>query len=521
MIPVLTPEQMRQVDRETIETVGIAGIVLMEHAGRALADSARQMVEGKGSVGVVCGKGNNGGDGFVAARFLYVWGVPVCVYLAAEPESLTGDARTAFLTARNVGVEMSSIADATSLSATDWSRHALLVDCVLGTGTRGAVRGHLAAVIQRMNASGVPILACDLPSGLDAEGGRVEGACVRATATLTIGFPKTGLLLYPGAEYVGRLSIAEMGFPPAVVATQRPQRFLLEEEDAVRRVPRRRRNAHKGDCGRVFLLSGSRGMTGAAALAAESALRVGAGLVTVGIPASLNPVLEVKLTEAMTLPLAETADGTLSTAAESAIRAFAGRCDVLALGPGLSQNGETRELVRRLFAEPSGLPTRLVVDADALNNVSPVSATGIRFPPGSLLTPHPGEMARLLGVSVSEVVGNPLETAERFATEQGVVLVLKGVPTVVASPDGRVYLSWRGHPGMATGGSGDVLTGTLAGLLAQGMEPVDAAILGVFLHGVAGERAAESFGNGLLAGDIARALASTLTELATTRKEST
>jgi NAD(P)H-hydrate epimerase len=521
MIPVLTPDQMRRVDRETIENFGIPGIALMEHAGRALADRARRMVAPGGSAGIVCGKGNNGGDGFVAARFLNGWNTSVRVYLTTEPDHLTGDARTTYETARNTGVDIVPVTDAATLAATDWARHSLLIDCILGTGTRGAARGHVATVIERMNASGTPILACDLPSGLDAESGRTEGACVRATETLTMGFPKTGLLLYPGAERVGALAVADIGFPRSVVETMTPQRFLLEREDAAERVPQRRRNAHKGDCGRVFLLCGSRGMTGAATLAAESALRVGAGLVTVGIPASLNAVMAVKLTEAMSLSLPETADGTLSTASETAIRAYAGRSDVVGIGSGLSQNAETRELVRRLFAEPAGLPLRFVVDADALNNVSPVAQTAVRFPRDAILTPHPGEMARLLGVSASDVERMRLESAERFAAEHGVVLVLKGVPTVVASPDGRSYLNPTGHPGMATGGSGDVLTGVLAGLLAQGLEPVDAAILGVYLHGLAGERAAESFGDGLVAGDIVRGLPPTLLELTATRKETT
>lgn len=509
MIPVLTPEQMRQVDRETIERVGIPGIALMEHAGRALAEKARTMLRRNGSVGVVCGKGNNGGDGFVAARFLHTWGVSCRVYLVADPFTLTGDASIAFTAAQNAGVEMIPHPPSPEALAT----HALIVDCVLGTGTRGAVRESLATILEQMNATGVPILACDLPSGLDGETGHVEGACIRATETLTIGFPKTGLFFYPGAEYVGNLSVADIGFPPVALKICSPKRFLLERSDVTPWIPQRRRNVHKGNCGRVFLLCGSRGMTGAATLAAESALRVGAGLVTVGIPASLNPILEVKLTEAMTLPLEETPEGTLSLASEKQIRAFGNRCDVLGVGSGLSQNTETQTLVRRLLGTPEDLPKRWVLDADALNNVSPVAESRVRFPPNAILTPHPGEMARLLGVSVSDVEQNRLRIAEAFAQDQGVVVVLKGVPTVIASPDGQTFLNPTGHPGMATGGSGDVLTGVLTGLLAQGMKPLEAALLGVYLHGLAGERVAQSLGNALLPTDIIHALPSTLLEL--------
>jgi NAD(P)H-hydrate epimerase len=514
MIPVLTPDEMRAVDRYTIHEVGIPGIVLMEHAGRALANHLQGRLRPGADVGVVCGKGNNGGDGLVAARFLAHAGHRVRVYLAADPAGYEQEAGTALAVARRAGLSPIRADTPESLSACDFSCHDWLVDALLGTGTRGAVAGHYADVIEKMNASSAPILACDLPSGLDAASGRAEGACVRARETLTIGFPKVGLLLFPGAQFTGALHVADIGFPSAAVEQARPACFLLDAADARERLPLRRRNAHKGDFGRALVLCGSRGMTGAAALTAEAALRVGAGLVTVGIPASLNDVLEAKLTEAMSLPLPDTGDGTLALAAEPAVRAACRRMDAIAVGSGISQHAETRALVRALLAAWNDMPSSVVLDADALNNVAPVAETGVRFPPSAILTPHPGEMARLLGDDGADAVESArVESARGFARLHGVVLVLKGVPTVVAAPDGRAFLNPTGNPGMATGGSGDVLTGIILGLLAQGKRPLDAALLGVYLHGFAGDLAAATFGAGLIAGDIVRALPDALRRL--------
>ncbi|GIX07597.1 MAG: bifunctional NAD(P)H-hydrate repair enzyme Nnr [Candidatus Poribacteria bacterium] len=505
MRPLLTPEQMRAVDRYTIEELGVPGQVLMEHAGRQLAERIAGKELPRRSVGIVCGKGNNGGDGLVAARFLHVWGYRATVYLTVPPEQLSGDAALSYRLAERFGVPIRSVTTPEALASVPWSAHDWLLDCLLGTGIRGAVRGFAASVIEAMNGSGVPVLACDLPSGLDAERGAVEGPCVRAAETLTIGHAKVGLLLYPGAEYVGEWSVADLGFPPEALDRVGAYCFLLEAEDAARRLPPRPRNAHKGTFGRALIVAGSVGLSGAAALAARSALRVGAGLVTFAVPEAVHPILETLAVEATGLPLPDR-EGALAPEAEQPLREALRSATAWAIGSGLSQRPGVAFLVRRLLEDRTGLPERVVLDADALNVLAPLEKSGVRFPPGAVLTPHPGEMGRLLARPAQEVDRNRVAIAREFAQEQGVVLILKGVPTVIAAPDGRAFLNPTGNPGMAKGGSGDALTGILVGLLAQGLQPLDAAILGVYLHGMAGDLAARSQGAGLLASELCDAI---------------
>ena len=514
MIPVLTPAEMRKVDRHAIKTLGIPGRVLMEHAGRAVAERLSELLSGRGSVAVICGSGNNAGDGFVAARFLTSAGHRPHVYLAAHPDRLHGDALESYELLTQLDIPQSLITDPESLRVVDFSRYDWLLDALIGTGLRGAVADHYADVIGLLNSSGVPILACDIPSGIDGETGRGEGRRVRAQETVTLGLPKPGLLLYPGAEHTGRVHIADVGLPRESVNSVSPDLFLVGDQDVPPRLPQRRGNAHKGEFGRVFLIAGSRGMTGAAALSGEAALRIGAGLVTVGTPRCMNDVLEVKLTEAMTLPLADRAEGSLGANAEIAIREHARRSDVLAIGPGISQHDDVRALVHHLFADWSGMPDRIVIDADALNVCAPLSDTEVRFPTGAVLTPHPGEAARLLGIDVPDVESARIDTARRLSADTNTTVVLKGAPTVIASPDGRAYLNPTGNSGMATAGSGDVLTGAIAGLLGQGLDPLNAAIAGVYLHGLAGDLAADELGAGLLAGDILRMIPNALMAIA-------
>ena len=512
MIPVLAAAQMREVDRHAIEDAGIPGRVLMEHAGRALAKKAREARRGGESVAVVCGPGNNGGDGFVAARFLAHWGVPVRVFVACDAARIRGDAAGAYDSAVRTGVPIEATDDGADLAAR-LSGHGLLVDCLLGTGSGGAPRGRVASLVEAMNGSGVDILACDMPTGVDADSGAVPGVAIRAAHTLTIGYPKVGLLLHPGADHVGELSTADIGFPRGVALSLPPAAFLVEAGDAASRIPARPTDGHKGTFGRALVLAGSVGITGAASLAAEAALRSGAGLVTVATAASAQPTVAAAVREATTLALAETPDGAASAEAEQAIRQQVRDCQALAIGPGLGQAGPTAQLVRALLRDPVGLPPGMVLDADGLNVVASLPESGIRFPPGSVITPHPGEMARLLASTVADVQSRRIGAARDLALEMSITVVLKGAPTVIAGPDGTVYLNPTGNPGMATGGSGDVLTGLLTGLVAQGVAPTDAAILGVYTHGLAGDLAAADLGRAMLAGDILRSIPQALMQL--------
>ena len=536
---VVTANEMRRIDQQTIEDIGIPGMVLMEHAGTAVVRAIQSHFPNCKRIGIFVGKGNNGGDGLVIARQLSHIGQSVQIFLVSPPDRFIGDALTNLQIVQNLKLPIEHIFSETALEAMEGKIAAcdLIVDAIFGTGLRRAVRGDIAAVIERINAIQRPVIAIDLPSGLAADTGLAEGACIHADYTVTIGLPKRGLLLYPGAELTGQLEVADIGFPERVINaqnirvnwTQPIAKTGASHTEVSEWIPPRPRHSHKGTYGRVFVVAGSMGMTGAAALGCEAALRVGAGLVTLGIPKSLNPILEVKLSEVMTLPLPETPEGSLAFAAKSQILDFVERTSsILAIGPGLSQHPETVKLIHSLIRENRGLP--VVIDADGLNALSQGETTAqsprstvknllSSLTAPAVLTPHPGEMSRLIGGSVRELEQNRIGMAQQFVQElsitqeqditqeQNVTLVLKGAPTVIAGANGEVWLNATGNPGMATAGMGDVLTGVIAGLIAQGVSSFDAAVLGVYLHGLAGDIVAESLGmHGLMAGDVLNAI---------------
>lgn len=503
---IVTASQMRSIDKQTIQEVGIPGIVLMENVGRAVVQSIYSNFPDASRVAMLVGKGNNGGDGLVVARHLTMSNVSVIVFLFSAPDQFQGDSQKNLSIVQNLDVPIREINSKTNLEQIETSLMEvdLVVDSIFGTGLRGGVHGHIGEIIKLVNETEVPVLAVDIPSGLNADNGRAEGACVCADMTFTIGLPKLGLLTYPGAEIAGKLEIIpthEVGFPEYIIETHDITLNWVQHEDAVRLLPDRASDSYKTNCGRVFVVAGSTGMTGAAALASEAVLRAGAGLVTLGIPASLNLALEVKLTEVMTLPLPETDQGSIALAAESQIREYVDRTkSILAIGPGLSQHSETVELVNRLVCQHN---QPLVVDADGLNAIAQDLNTLKFLNSGSVLTPHPGEMSRLIGIPVLEIEADRVNVAQQFARDYQLVLVLKGAPSVVAQYDGQVWINSTGNAGMATAGSGDVLTGVIAGLIAQGVDSFAAAVLGVYLHGLAGDLASGSIGqHGMIAGDL-------------------
>jgi NAD(P)H-hydrate epimerase len=476
----------------------------MERAGWGLALAMRRHVPGLGRRPLLflCGTGNNGGDGFVAARWFQEDGLHPEVVVLGSPDRLRGDAPQALEKLLAAGGSVTFLTEAEQLRRLErtWGtrREPVVVDALLGTGSRGAPQGLVAegvTLVERLRARG--------PTGLDAATGEVPGACVRADLTVTMAFPKTGFLFWPGRERVGRLVVVDIGIPD----DRGPTRILLAPEAASLR-PRRAWDAHKGDVGRVLVVGGSPGLTGAVALAGEAALATGAGLVTVGVPAGLNDIFETKLTEVMSLPLPDV-DGHLQPEAADLLLGSRAR-EVLALGPGLGRYPGAEELVRQLYAK---WPTPLVLDADGLFAFARLDWPDRSGPP-AILTPHVGEMGRLLGMDPAEVRREAMTLARETARARGVVLVLKGAPTLVASPNGRLWINPTGNPGMATGGSGDVLTGVVAGLLAQGLEPLDAARLGVYLHGKAGDVAALRWGwEALTAGRMIEVLGEALEAL--------
>ncbi len=534
---VVTAAEMRHIDQDTIEGIGIPGIVLMETAGSAIVRAIERHYPACQRIGIFAGKGNNGGDGIVIARQLAHAGRDVHLFLVSPVESFTGEAHINLQIAKRLTAsfglqappkgrlritEILSEKEGGKEGSVEGWKHwmancELLVDAIFGTGLRGAVRGAIATVINDINSLRTPILSIDLPSGLDADTGNPLGACVRAERTVTIGLPKRGLLVHPGAELAGHLEVVDIGFPQQVVDSQNIKVNWTTAAQATEWIPPRPPASHKGSYGRVLVVAGSTGMTGAAALASEAALRAGAGLVTLATPKHLNAILESLLPEVMTLPLPETAAGSLAESATSAILEFAEKTkSVLAIGPGLSQHSETVALVHRLVREnrEQGLGLRMVVDADGLNALAhatlgeaAIRRLLLQLGKEAVLTPHPGEMARLTNTPVSTLEADRIRTAQQFANEHGVTLVFKGAPTVIGHPNGDVWVNSTGNPGMATGGMGDVLTGIIAGLMAQGVPSERAAVLGVYLHGLAGDIAAEAVGmHGLIASDVLKAV---------------
>ena len=513
---VVTAAEMRQIDQATIEGVGIPGIVLMETAGSAIVRAIEQHYPTCRRIGIFAGKGNNGGDGLVIARQLAHAGRDVHLFLVSPADSFTGEADINLQIAKNLGLPIEVILTDTGFYGTGTgfpttlASCELFVDAIFGTGLRGTVRGSIATLINSINSLPAPILSVDLPSGLDADTGQPLGTCVRADRTVTIGLPKRGLLVHPGAEFAGKLEVVDIGFPEQVIDAQGIKVNWTTPAQAAQWVPLRPAASHKGTYGRVLVVAGSTGMTGAAALASEAALRAGAGLVTLATPKHLNPILEGLLPEVMTLPLPETDAGSLSVAATSAILEFAEKTkSVLAIGPGLSQHPDTVLLVQQLVREnqEQGLNLRMVVDADGLNALAQGPEGISLLDSEAVLTPHPGEMARLTHTSVPTLEKDRICTAQKFANDHGVVLVFKGAPTVTGLPNGDVWINSTGNPGMATGGMGDVLTGIIAGLMAQGISSETAAALGVYIHGLAADRVAEALGmHGLIASDVLKAV---------------
>jgi len=498
---LVTAEQMRRVDELSIEVHDIPGHELMDRAGARVVEqiSARWSgLEGLRIV-VVCGKGNNGGDGLVVARLLRQSGVDVVTYLL-EPESCFGtDARIHAQRLRDAGIETQLVQSPAEL---ELATHDLIVDAILGTGIRGSARPREAAFIEVLNLSGLPIVAIDLPSGLDADTGVIDGAAIKASLTVTFDLPKIAHLFYPARELCGALALTEIGFPAAALDACPSNTHLLTSEQVGGALPRRSAIAHKGTCGSVGVIAGSAGMTGAAALAAQAALRAGAGRVRVGCPSSLHDILEVKVTEAMTHCLPEVRRRRcLALRGLGETLDLVGTCDAIAIGPGLGRHHETMELVRRVLQSPDLPP--VVVDADALYALG--QSPGVLKTLGTpvVLTPHVGEMARLSGITTQLINQEPMHVARRVAKDSGAVVLLKGAPTVIADPTGTVFVSPTGNAGMASAGAGDVLAGVIAALLAQGSPALEAASLGAYLHGLSGDLGRDELGEwGLTATDI-------------------
>jgi ADP-dependent NAD(P)H-hydrate dehydratase / NAD(P)H-hydrate epimerase len=518
---VLNTEQMREADRRTIEDIGIPSIVLMENAGRQAVAAMEAAFEELASshVAVVCGRGNNGGDGFVVARTLIQRGVDTSVFLLGSVADVRGDARTNLEVLGRIGMTVVEITD-----AQEWELHFgelsecdLVVDAILGTGVHGRLSGLLETVVADLNTLGVPIVSIDLPTGVSADTPALDGPAVEASMTVTLAAPKIPLIFPPADSHAGDLVIADIGIPLPLLDEIEGQHLELLTRERMREiVPVRAADSHKGDFGRVLIVAGSTGRTGAAHLAALGALRSGAGLVTVAAPRSCLPIVASMGPEYMTEPLDETPSGTIDFAAVD--RVLDMRADIIAVGPGLGQVPGTAAFVQALV-ERAGVP--LVLDADALNAFAgePERLMG-REEVAVVITPHPGEMARLLNTSIETVQRDRLRHAREFAASHRVHVVLKGHRTVIATPDGRTFVNLTGNSGMATGGTGDLLTGMIAAWFAQLLDAEAACKLAVYVHGSAGDLAEADEGDvSLIAGDVAARLGDAILELTARRRQ--
>ena len=500
---LVTAKEMKALDVQAQNDYAMPGILLMDNAAQAVAEAVHEALtalEGERVV-IFCGGGNNGGDGLGAARWLQSYGVSVRAFVVgAALDAVQGDAaiELAMFTKAGGRVEALSTEDDWVLAELAASKADVLVDALLGTGFHGELEGDVLRACELLNKSEKYILAVDIPTGVNADNGAVSENAVRADHTVTMALVKTGLLLYPGREYCGDIELADISMPVKLVEEYKSDKYRLTDEIVRELLPLRKANAHKGDAGRVVICAGSPGYTGAAALASDAAVKAGAGLVSLYTPLSSRDVLAIKLTEVMVHGLLERMPGILGGGAASDVASSAEAADVLAIGPGLGTSESTQEAVRTILQK---ITTPVVIDADALTALAGHTEILAAMQAQKVLTPHPGEMARLTGLEIAEIEADRINIAKKYAEQWQAIVVLKGAPTVIGCPNGTVYVNSTGNSSLATGGSGDVLTGIIAGLAAQEISLQEAAICGVYLHGLAAELTGIDIG--LAAGELA------------------
>ncbi|WP_293686952.1 NAD(P)H-hydrate dehydratase [uncultured Phascolarctobacterium sp.] len=503
---LVTAKEMKALDVQAQNDYAMPGILLMDNAAQAVAEAVHEALtalEGERVV-IFCGGGNNGGDGLGAARWLQSYGVSVRAFIVgAALDAVQGDAamELAMFTKAGGRVEALSTEDDWVLAELAASKADVLVDALLGTGFHGELEGDVLRACELLNKSEKYILAVDVPTGVNADNGAVSENAVRADHTVTMALVKTGLLLYPGREYCGDIELADISMPVKLVEEYQSDKYRLTDEIVRELLPLRKANAHKGDAGRVVICAGSPGYTGAAALASDAAVKAGAGLVSLYTPLSSRDVLAIKLTEVMVHGLLERMPGILGGGAASDVASSAEAADVLAIGPGLGTSESTQEAVRTILQK---ITTPVVIDADALTALAGHTEILAAMQAQKVLTPHPGEMARLTGLEIAEIEADRINIAKKYAEQWQAIVVLKGAPTVIGCPNGTVYVNSTGNSSLATGGSGDVLTGIIAGLAAQEISLQEAAICGVYLHGLAAELTGIDIG--LAAGELAALL---------------
>ena len=501
----VTGTDMGKLDKFSIEKIGIPGVVLMENAALKIVKHINLYFEQEQhlerNIVIVAGKGNNAGDAFAVARHLFLSGNKVKLYCLFNRELITGDARLNLNILQNLGVVTQILEDEAGLEQlfSDIKNAKLVVDGIFGTGFRGQVQGHIAKVIELINASSRYIISIDIASGIESATGKVADFCVKANKTVTFELPKIGQLVYPGANYTGQLVVETIGMPKQAIESIGLNTNLTDSDFLNNVIPKRQAEFNKGNCGKVMIITGSIGMAGSGCIAAKASLRTGSGLVYIAGPSSLINIYQSVVPEAVAIRL-EDNSGIISEKSTDTILDMLKKCNVAAIGPGLSVSESIYNIINSI-AESISIP--VVLDADALNAISKNTALFQKFKKAVVITPHPGEMSRLTGLEISYIQNNRIDVARKYSTMWGVVIVLKGAKTIIADKDGKVHINPTGNAGMATAGSGDALTGIITSIMGQGVNAYDAAVAGTYIHGLAGDIAATSKGEaGLTAMDI-------------------
>ena len=511
MKKVATAKEMKQIDTLATNSYGIEGLKLMENAGTGIVKALQRRFYDFSSKQVVifCGKGNNGGDGLVVARLLFNMKIPVTIFLLESRVNLKGDAAINAELAFNLGIDIIELGEANLHFLEHHLENCdIVIDALFGTGLTRPVSGTYKQTIYKINQSKKHVTAIDIPSGLDSDTGLLMGDYIHADLTLVLALFKQSHLLFPAAELMGELELIDIGIPPELVESERLEVQVTEESDLRAWFPQRSTDSHKGDYGHVLVIAGSKGKGGAAGLTSLAALRMGCGLVTLALPESCQKAFELNPLEVMTVSAPETDVGTFALSAKKVLFNYSRGMSAVAIGPGLSTEPETVQLLRELLPI---IDCPLIIDADAVNALAQSPDTISQLKTDAILTPHPKEMSRVMGVETSKILEKRIEFSRKFAHDHSVIIVLKGAATVISQPHGLTTINPTGNPGMATAGSGDILTGIIASLVAQGFSTPKAAIAGTYLHGLSGDIFSQKESQAsLIAGDLLRTLPETM-----------
>lgn len=506
-------DEMKKIDKLAIEKYGIPGVILMENAGMAVFKEILKEFGVEYNISIFCGRGNNGGDGFVIARHLLDKGYDIKVFIIGEKGGISGDALINYRIIEKLGADIKEIINDNDLINLKESiiDYPIVVDALFGTGLNKKISGIGERVINIINKYSKYTIAVDIPSGVVGNNGKVYKSAIMADKTVAFSLPKCGNLIYPGAEYNGELIIADIGIPKEVIKNVELNYNLIDLEAIENNLPSRKRDTHKGSYGKANVIAGSLGMTGAAILSCKAALRTGIGLIKLFIGESLNPSVKAGVPEVITVPLQEMRKGVIGINHIDKIIEETKKANVLTIGPGCGNTSELSEIVKRVLFD---VEVPLVIDADGLNALAKNIEWLLEKKSKIVITPHLGEMSRLANIPIDEIKDNLIKAAKDFSEKWNVIVVLKGASTIITSPEGETFININGNPGMATAGSGDVLTGIITGLIAQGLEPLQAAVTAVYIHGLTGDRAAKEKGEyGLVAGDLVECLPYTIKDI--------